>query len=335
MPSCHLCSSDLTPDNDSEAHIIPNALGGRLKPKGIICQSCNTMLDKLADNALVQAFGEWPTLLAIPRDRGKNPSKQLMTRNGKRVQLEPDGSLTRVDILYEVAPIEDGHSVQIGAGNMKTFRQLLQRAAKQFPGLDPSSAELFARRVALEDDDKLKAPLDFSPKAIFGGIVTAIWLFLIFKTGHAFMERERLLSVIEKVQSNGGTFRYFVNGLPGLQGPDVPLGHKIIVRSVPTTGQLIAYVEILGLVKVGGVFAKASPPSAALEHIYAYDVLGRREISDTFSIDPDIFEHQNWETVGLGVTDAELVRKHFGEALEEVFVKRYQDRFETDGADLS
>lgn len=30
MLKCRLCSSDLTSSNDSEAHIIPNALGGRL-----------------------------------------------------------------------------------------------------------------------------------------------------------------------------------------------------------------------------------------------------------------------------------------------------------------
>ena len=46
---CQGCGEALTGENDSEAHIIPNALGGRLKPKGIICQTCNTKLDALAD----------------------------------------------------------------------------------------------------------------------------------------------------------------------------------------------------------------------------------------------------------------------------------------------
>jgi HNH endonuclease len=55
--NCRGCGVPLTDTNDSEAHIIPNALGGRLKPKCIICRECNTQLDRIADNALVQAFG--------------------------------------------------------------------------------------------------------------------------------------------------------------------------------------------------------------------------------------------------------------------------------------
>lgn len=59
------------------------------------------MLDDLADNALIKAFGDWPTLLDIPRDRGKNPPKTLETRDGKTVRIDPDGSITRVDVLYD------------------------------------------------------------------------------------------------------------------------------------------------------------------------------------------------------------------------------------------
>ncbi|MFT4108811.1 HNH endonuclease [Propionicimonas sp.] len=333
MHKCRLCNSDLTSSNDSEAHIIPNALGGRLKPKGILCKNCNTMLDNLADNALIKAFGDWPTVLNIPRDRGRNPPKILETRNGKIVRVEPHGSITRVDVLYDVAPTEEGYSVEIGAGDMKTVRQLLKRAAKQFPQLDPSIAEQHAKTVGIKDDDELKLLLDFSPQATFGGIITAIWLFLILKTGRAFMDHARLASVIKEMRSHGGTFRYFVNGLPGLQGPDVPLNHKIVVRSVPSTGELIAYVEILGVLKVGGIFAKSFVPCMALEQIYAYDILGRQDVSGSFSVDPETFEQQNWSMVGLGPADAEQLREHFRTALEQVFVKHYRARFAENGSD--
>lgn len=327
VPKCHLCGSDFTSSNDSEAHVIPNALGGRLKSKGILCRSCNTMLDDLADNALVKSFGDWPTLLDIPRDRGKNPPKKIETRDGQTVRLESDGSLTRVDVLYDVTPIEDGHKVEIGAGDMKTFRQLLERAAKKIQQFDPKIAEQYARKVGIENDDELKMRLDFSPQAVFGGVVTAIWLFLIIKTGRAFMDRQRLADVIKTMQGHGGTFRYMIEGLPGLKGPNVPLGHKIIVRSVSATGELITYVEILGMLKVGGIFAKAPPPCVAIEHIYAYDVLVGREVSGDFSIDAATFEAQDWKTVALGPSDAEALRDHFRDALERVFVKRYKERF--------
>lgn len=329
---CRGCNDPINSENDSEAHIIPNALGGRLAPKGIICRTCNTALDAIADNALIKAFGDWPTLLEIPRQRGKNPPKLIETHGGYRVRLDADGSLTRVDIQYDVSTIPDGHQVEISAGDMKTFRQLLNRAAKDFPQIDPNIALQHARKVGVESNDPLKMSLDFSPAAVFGGAVTAIWLFLIMKTGRAFMDWERLFGCIASMQKNGGTFRYLVDGLPGLRGPKIDLGNKIIVRSVPSTGELIAYVELLGVLKVGGVFAKSPPPAIALEYIYAHDLLEKRDRSNEFSIDDAAFTRQNWQAVGLGPSDAGMLRDHFRSALD-IFVDHYRKRFSTESPD--
>lgn len=324
---CRGCGAPLTKENDSEAHVIPNALGGRLKPKGIICTACNTELDKIADNALVKAFGDWPPLLDIPRDRGSHPPKLIETRNGRRVRLEPNGSMTLADVKYDVQPTEDGHAVQIAVGNMKTFRQLLNRAKKEFPKLDVKAAEQHARVVGIEDGDELKMGLDFSPEAVFGGVVTAFWLYLIHTTGRAFMDWKRLLEVIANMKAHGGMFRYLVTGLPGLEGPEIPLGHKIVIRSIPSSGEMIAYIEILGLLKIGGLFAKAPPDSILVEHIYAYDVLGKADRSSEFSIKETAFEKQKWKEVGLGVSDAAALRSHLESELERTFVQRYRDRF--------
>jgi hypothetical protein len=327
---CRGCEEPITAENDSEAHIIPNALGGRLAPKGIICRTCNTALDGIADNALIEAFGDWPTLLDIPRQRGKNPPKVIETRDGHRVRLKADGSLTRTDIQYDVSAVPDGQLVQIGAGDMRTFRQLLNRAAADFPQFDPLAAQGYARTVGVLENDLLKMSLDFSPQAVFGGAISAIWLYLILKTGRAFMDWNHLLACIKAMQTHGGKFRYFVNDLPGLRGPRVDLGHKLIVRSVPSTGELIAYAEVLGMLKVGGLFARSPNPGYVLEHIYAYDLLGKTERSSEFSIDGAEFDRQNWRSVGLGATDAEALRDHFKGALN-IFVDHYKRRFSAKG----
>lgn len=324
---CRGCDEPITSKNDSEAHVIPNALGGRLKPKGIICRTCNTALDDLADNALVRAFGAWPTLLDIPRDRGSNPSKAVTTRQGRRVRMDPDGTLTKTDVVYDVTPVESGHAVDIAAGDFKTFRQLLRRLQTQFPNFDPVAAERQAQKVGLDDDDQLKLSLDVSPAAVMGGAITAIWLFLIMKTGRTFMDWSTLQAVVRKMQSSGGTFRYLTEGLPGLIGPDLPIGHKLIVRSVPKSGELIAYVEILGVLRLGGVFAKAPAPSILIEEIYVHDVWGRADVSGDFSIEAVAFEAQEWRNVGLGPDDVEAVQAHFKSRLEDVFVRHYRNRF--------
>ena len=322
---CRGCDKNISEENDSEAHIIPNALGGRLAPKGIICRTCNSVLDRLADNALIEAFGAWPTLLNIPRQRGSNPRKTIESRKANKVQLSSDGSLKRMDVRYDVSTIPEGHVVQIAAGNMKTFQQLLTRAGKDFPQFDPVAARQYAQTVGIPGDE-IKMSLDFSPAAVFGGVVTAIWLYLIMKTNHAFMDWKRLLSCIDQMQKNGGTFRYFINGLPGLVGPKIDLGHKIIVRSVPSTGELIAYVEILGILKIGGLFAKSQIPGYELEHIYAFDLSQTIDQSDEYSIDSTVFDSQNWRSVGIGPTDTDLLCNHFKSALD-MLTNHYRRRF--------
>lgn len=64
-----------------------------------------------------------------------------------------------------------------------------------------------------------------------------------------------MLTVVAGMQTHGDTFRYLTNGLPGLVGLDIPLGNKIVARSVPSTGGLTAYAEVLGVLKIGGLFA--------------------------------------------------------------------------------
>lgn len=322
MTNCKGCGVPITPENDSDAHMIPRALGGRLAPRGLICRDCNGKLNDAADFELIDAFAAWPTLLDIPR-QGSNPPKTVDTKKGYRARLDADGKLMRTDVVYNVEELPDGggHKVEIGAGDVKTARQLLAKAKKQFPQIDLTEAEKYLISRGLPPDDEIKLGLDFSPTATFGGVLTAIWLFLIYKTGRAFMTLDQLLACIDKMQRHGGTFRYLVQGVPGLMGPDIKLGHKIIVRSVPKTGQLIAYAEILGLLKIGGVFAEGS--SFALEHIYAYDLLEKKDRSTEFSIDPKVFEAQDWRNIGLGPTDGQALRDHFAKAQLELSALYY------------
>jgi len=52
---CQGCYSELTQNNDSDAHIIPNALGGNLKPK-----ACRAKPDSGFPNQLIRdSFCPW------------------------------------------------------------------------------------------------------------------------------------------------------------------------------------------------------------------------------------------------------------------------------------
>ena len=122
---------------------------------GLICRDCNTQLDSLADNALIEAFGIWPTLLDIKR-QGKNAPKQTITQQGHRVRVEPNGKITRTDVDYKAVPVAGGEEITIAAPDMKTLKQVAGRAKKQHPHLDINTVLQQAAVVSVETNPPIK-----------------------------------------------------------------------------------------------------------------------------------------------------------------------------------
>ncbi|TXJ57854.1 HNH endonuclease [Brachyspira aalborgi] len=71
MKKCYICCEELTKDNDSVEHIIPNAIGGKLKSKELICKKCNSKLGYSMDNELAEQLEFFCNFLNIDRERGK------------------------------------------------------------------------------------------------------------------------------------------------------------------------------------------------------------------------------------------------------------------------
>lgn len=69
MSYCYICGQELKNENDE--HVIPSALGGRLKTKNIICSFHNNMLSDL-DNYLCQDLTFLTNFVNPHRDNNKN-----------------------------------------------------------------------------------------------------------------------------------------------------------------------------------------------------------------------------------------------------------------------
>lgn len=303
-PHCIGCGDPISGANKSDAHIIPNALGGRLAPDDLICRVCNTILDRAVDNALVKAFGGVQTLIDLPRQRGNNPAIDLRTESGRRVRVEPDGRITLSDIQYEEKVEGDRRTFAIGAPTHKQVGQLLERAKKNNPELKDIDVSDIVSKLQLTPSpiqERLVLKLDYSPVAIFGGVMVALWLFIAHRERHALDNLQSLLARLKDIHDHGGMFRYLPDGLPGLQGPELDYSNKIVVRSVPQTGEMIGYVELLGTFRIGGIYAATKElPSDLIEHIYVHDPFEIKDRSAEFSIDPTVFEKADWRTIGLG-----------------------------------
>jgi hypothetical protein len=309
---CIGCNEALTARNNSDAHVIPNALGGCLSATGILCSSANGALNELADKPLIEAFGAWPTILDVPRDRAGNPPAIFKMTTGHRIRQDADGGRTQLDHVYSQTEMDDGLKIEISTPTWKAMRQRIAQVKKQHPQFDTEAAlkQAMATKVMPEGLESL--PVNFHPIKVFPGVFAALWLFCIVKTGHVLMPWSKLISLLVNFREGRIPLhlRYLPDGLPGLRGPDIPITHRLVLRTVPSKGLLIGYAQILEGLRVGGVLAEIAAPSSLDEFICVDDVFGgQRDRSGEFSIDAAIFDNTDWRSVGLDLNSPEAELK--------------------------
>ena len=47
MAICYICENEITKENKYKEHIIPNAIGGKLKSGDLICSNCSAHFDSM------------------------------------------------------------------------------------------------------------------------------------------------------------------------------------------------------------------------------------------------------------------------------------------------
>src|SRR5690348_12113276 len=89
---CYVCNTYLTQENETEEHIILNAIGGKLKSKKLICKGCNSKFGSNIDDKLAQQLNTVSNLLNVKRDRGKPQNVKGKYQN-KEIIIEPGGRM--------------------------------------------------------------------------------------------------------------------------------------------------------------------------------------------------------------------------------------------------
>jgi hypothetical protein len=254
------------------------------------------LLDETADNKLVEAFGPWPTLIDLPRQRGKHPPVTVGDDDGNKYRVEADGRRTIARPSYKVTEIEEGRLVEIAAPIQKQADQLIGRLVKEFPQVNAEDARANARTVSQVLNKPWHISTNFAPNQVFPGIFAALWLFHIHTTSSPFCSWDVLKAEL-KDGVLASRMRYFPDGLPGLTGPDLRISHKLVLRSDPSKRILVGYAEILGVLRVGGVLADRYDGQA--EKIYVSEVMAKVDRSDEFVISEECFRQVDWAVQGL------------------------------------
>lgn len=166
MPKCYLCQKELTKNNSTKEHIIPNALGGRLTAN-ILCKDCNSKFGHSCDVNLANSLKWFSYQVNHPRSHGKVQPVELELE-GKKVIAHPgSGFVSKQEIIKT-----DKGSYEINIlGNDKqkleerALKLILDLYEKRGKSLTEEEIEKFKKTIdegySLTENPILKASLDF------------------------------------------------------------------------------------------------------------------------------------------------------------------------------
>lgn len=114
----------LDPDRESLEHIIPNAIGGKLKSKHILSHAANQQLNEEIDTEFVKVFSSFTSRLSVSKDRKTKPSTSAYHTHHKVDLIFKDGK------YFPSTPFYDEKSKTIYAyplKNAENYKKLLIR----------------------------------------------------------------------------------------------------------------------------------------------------------------------------------------------------------------
>ena len=125
--NCAICGKNFQNVQDSNEHIIPNAIGGRKKIKHFICVNCNNKTGTEWDAELIKQLEPMCLYLRVKRERGETNPQIFSTSDGQTIRLKNDGTMEYPKPLIQEKYCEDTKSGTIHASlrSKKEAKQLI------------------------------------------------------------------------------------------------------------------------------------------------------------------------------------------------------------------
>lgn len=249
-PICALCEKEITDENDTKEHLIPNAIGGRRKVKGFICKGCNNTSGDGWESALAKQLNPLSLFFGINRERGEAPSQLFETTGGDRLKLNSDGSMGIEKPLYSETPLESGSGVQIQikARSMPEAKRLLQGVKRKYPQVDLNELLDSARSETSYCSDMLEFNLSFGGHEAGRSIVKSA-LALAVSSGIPVEICDKATNYLRK-EDGEACFGYFYESDLIKNRPEGTPLHCVSIKGCSKTKQVIGYLEYFGVQRV-------------------------------------------------------------------------------------
>jgi hypothetical protein len=245
---CALCDIEITPDNDSKEHIIPEAIGGRRQVRGFLCKKCNSAAGHNWDAAAADQLNFLCLHFAIKRQRGTVPAGDLETQSGEAVRIHSDGHLSLPNRRPVVTESSSTTEINARTHTKNEAEKLLRGMKRRFPKLDVNEA----MRNVVEQRKYLREPV--LAELQFGGAqsgrsIVKSALALAASSGIESQACEKATSCLRNEDENP-CFGYFYSRDLVTNRPLDRVFHCVAIKGDPSSRRLIGYVELFGIYRM-------------------------------------------------------------------------------------
>ena len=300
--TCALCGRWLTEENKSREHVFPNALGGRMTVRNFICVNCNSRTGSDWDNELVRQLHPLCTMLNVNRARGRNRQFVVETLSGRKLVVNPDGSMTTAEPVFKARERDDRTEVTVRARTMAEMRRMVSGLKKKHPQIDVD--ELMKRAERTQEYSREPYAISLNVGGLLAGrSIIKSCLAMVYDAGLTIDDcREAELFLLGEGKP---CFGFYSEPSLVKNRPENTFFHCVHVCGDAETGQLLAYVEYFGWLRFVACLA-TNYEGISFSHCYAVDPVSGKELDLDLELTLDaaevaeIFEQREVDFSKLG-----------------------------------
>lgn len=295
---CFICNTELLPKESVSQekkdkreyshveHIIPNAIGGKLKSDKILCSKCGSNFGVEIDKALIVHCQNFSTFLNVNRDRGKNQNLIAEKKGGEKISISPDGKIKPViDGKPNIKLNSEGKPEKIIARSLEELKMYKGILQKEFPEYKYTTKE-----ADIFENEILNIPYLISLDT-FKGVCKIAVEFYLNKNGSV-AEIKHLLPYL--TNEPDCTMRPVHLFYPSKKLKiDEGIYHYIHIKGIKKHQILFAYVTLFGVSSHFVALNWGNYNGEDIEYNYLYDLIELKE-KNTESIFFDYSEANNF-----------------------------------------
>ncbi len=247
--TCYACTIELHSLNQSQEHVIPNSIGGKLKSNELLCKSCNNNFGSSHEAEFAEQLKFFSGRLPIKRDRGTNRKYNTIDKaSGLPVVIDDSGKVTLAHVvMLEKPDSEKGGRLRFLAPDEASAKEVVERYREKFP-----KAKIDIMTSEPEDLPQEKKPIE-----VLGGFGSTSF----FKTAQkCFLNlyaleggaREYIYNEARELFTSDSEPRIWLYSDDDLKSAN-KLFHTIAVIGRPEEKILFGYAEFFGGIRLIGI----------------------------------------------------------------------------------